>query len=80
MKCPICKHGETRPGETTVTLESNGSTVIFKRVPAEVCEVCGESYLDEITSAMLLEVVGQANQAGVEVDVRDWSRAAVLGP
>ncbi len=34
MKCMICKYGETLNGVTTVTLEINGATVIFQKVPA----------------------------------------------
>ena len=39
MKCVICKHGETNPGEVTVTLPKTEATLIFKLVPAEVCEI-----------------------------------------
>jgi YgiT-type zinc finger domain-containing protein len=39
MKCPICKGGETRPGRTAVTLERETTTLVFKAVPAEVCQL-----------------------------------------
>jgi YgiT-type zinc finger domain-containing protein len=42
MKCVICKHGETTPGSTTVTLEKASSTIVFKGVPALICDQCGE--------------------------------------
>ena len=32
MKCPICKHGETKPGLSTVTLERDGMAVVFRGV------------------------------------------------
>lgn len=38
MKCVICKHGETRPGKTTVTLERGGATIVVKGVPAWICD------------------------------------------
>ena len=41
MKCVICKHGETMPGKSTVTLERNGATLVFQQVPGEVCQNCG---------------------------------------
>ena len=31
----------------TVPLQRNGTTTIFKEVPADVCENCGEYYLSE---------------------------------
>lgn len=37
MKCLICKQAETRPGETTVTLERGELTLVIKHVPAKVC-------------------------------------------
>ena len=36
MKCPICKHGETKHGEATVTLERGGMAIVFRGVPGEV--------------------------------------------
>ncbi len=46
MKCPICKHGNTHAGVASITLERGNTTVMFKRVPAQVCENCGEVYHD----------------------------------
>ncbi len=54
MKCYVCRHGETQPDFVTVTLERDGSTLLVKEVPAEVCENCGEYYTDEETSRALL--------------------------
>lgn len=75
MKCVICKHGETQPGTTTVTLEREGMTLVFKNVPAQVCENCGEAYLDEATTARLLATAKDAAHAGVQVDVREYVAA-----
>jgi YgiT-type zinc finger domain-containing protein len=47
MKCIICKNGETKPGNATVTLEREGTTLVIKGVPADVCANCGEEYVDE---------------------------------
>jgi len=68
MKCVICKHGETRPGKTTVTLERDGLTLVFRNVPAEVCENCGEAYVDEATARDLMRRAEEAAEAGVMVD------------
>ncbi len=66
MKCVICKHGETSPGKGTVILEREGATLIFKGVPAEVCENCGEKYFDETTTERLLKIAEDAARSGVE--------------
>ena len=69
MKCTICKQGETHPGETTVTLQRGGTTVIVKGVPAEVCENCGEYYLSAEVSAVVLERAERAASNGTEVEI-----------
>ena len=75
MKCPICRHGEMHPGAVTVPLERDGMTIVFREVPALVCENCGESFHDEAVTAALLEQAEQA-AAGVEIDVRRFAVAA----
>jgi YgiT-type zinc finger domain-containing protein len=69
MTCVICKHGETSPGQVTVTLQRGETTIIIKRVPAQVCENCGEYYLDEATSQDLMQRAEQAATAGAEVEI-----------
>ena len=75
MKCIMCKQGETQPGTTTMTLERGATTVVFKHVPAEVCDTCGEAYLDAATTRHLLHVVEEAARVGVQVDVRSYVAA-----
>jgi YgiT-type zinc finger domain-containing protein len=45
MQCVICKHGETAPGFAVVTLNRADTVVVFKEVPADVCQTCGESII-----------------------------------
>ena len=53
MKCTICKNGETNKGLTTVTLERNGSLIVFNEVPADICDNCGEAYFSLETTQKL---------------------------
>ncbi|MHB2154411.1 type II toxin-antitoxin system MqsA family antitoxin [Calditrichota bacterium GD2] len=69
MKCVICKSGDTKPGFVTVTLQRKTTTVIFKEVPAEVCENCGEYYLSEEVSEKLLTRAEEAVKKGTEIEV-----------
>lgn len=77
MKCVICKSGETRPGKTTVTLEREELTLVFKGVPADVCQNCGEAYVSAELSRQLLASAEAAARAGVEVEVREFAAAQV---
>jgi YgiT-type zinc finger domain-containing protein len=71
--CVICKDGERKPGTATVTFSEGEATVVFERVPAEVCDNCGEEYVDEETADRLLEEAEQAARSGVRVTIRDYA-------
>ena len=75
MKCTVCKYGETRSGTTSVTLERNGVTIVFRDVPAMVCENCGEVYHDEAVAVQLIQRAEESVRAGVEVDIRRYAAA-----
>jgi YgiT-type zinc finger domain-containing protein len=75
MKCPICKHGNTHAGVASITLERGTSTVMFKSVPAEICDNCGEVYHDAKVTKSLLEQADLAAKVGVEIDVRRYASA-----
>ena len=76
MKCVICRQGETHPGNATVTLTREGMTLVVKRVPANVCDNCGEEYLEEDVTADLLSLVERSAQTGVEVEILEYAGAA----
>jgi len=69
MTCVICKHGDTRPGKVTVSLQRQNSTVIIKGVPGDVCENCGEYYLTEAVTKRLLSIAEEAVAKGAEVEI-----------
>ena len=73
MKCVICKHGETKRGHATVSVQRGASTIVIKEVPADVCINCGEYYLDEATAERVSEMVDQAEKNGTEVEVRRYA-------
>ena len=69
MTCLICKQGEARPGRATVTMQRGDCTVIFKGVPADVCENCGEYYVSEDVTKKLLSRAEVAVQNGAEIEI-----------
>jgi YgiT-type zinc finger domain-containing protein len=73
MKCVICRQGETREGLTTVTLERGPTVVVIRGVPAQVCDNCGEAYVDEDITARLLTEAEDAASAGNEVEVCNFA-------
>jgi YgiT-type zinc finger domain-containing protein len=69
MNCVLCKHGQTHPGQATVTLQRGETTVILKGVPAEICENCGEYYLSDDMTGQVLERAEAAVKSGAEVEI-----------
>jgi hypothetical protein len=47
-------------------------TLVFKKVPADICENCGEAYVNSEVSRQLLASAEQAAGLGVQVDVREY--------
>ncbi len=65
----LCKQGNTKLGNVTVTLQRGETIVILKDVPADVCENCGEYYLSEMVSRQVLERAEEAVKSGAEVEI-----------
>ena len=72
MKCVICKQGVTQPGKTSITLEREGVILVFKGVPAEVCQNCGEEYVSGEVTEDLLKRAEVLAQSGTQVDIRQY--------
>jgi len=56
-------------------LDRGEATLVFRGVPAQVCENCGEQYVDEQTTARLLSQAETAIRGGVQVEVRNYLAA-----
>ncbi len=73
MICPICRHGKMEKGFTTLVFENGNSTIIIKKVPANVCDNCQESFVSEEISKKLLTIVSDESKKGVEVEVLHYA-------
>lgn len=76
MQCVICKNGETTKGKATVTLEKDGSVVVIKGVSANICNNCGEYYLDDKTTDEVLQKANEAYRKGAEIEVINMKKTA----
>jgi YgiT-type zinc finger domain-containing protein len=76
MECVICKNGTTYLGKVTVTLDRNGSIIAIKEVPAQVCQNCGEYFLDTEMTKEVLKLAEQAVKKGVEIEVIKMGKVA----
>lgn len=69
MNCVICKTGHTTTGKVTITLQRGESVVVIKDVPAQVCDDCGEYYLDEVVTGRIYALAEDAVTRHAEVEV-----------
>ena len=69
MKCALCRHGDTAPGEATVTLQRGETIVVVKAVPADICENCGEYYLSAAVTEKVMSKAEDAVKNGAEVEI-----------
>lgn len=76
MECVICKNGNTAKGFSTFTLEKGDCIVVFKKVPAMICQNCGHAYFSEEISMQLFEIAEETVAKGVEVEVRTLKTAS----
>ena len=67
-KCPLCG-GHVKPGETTFTADIGTGVVVVRHVPARVCTLCGESWLEDPTAKNLERTVEEARARRHEVEV-----------
>jgi YgiT-type zinc finger domain-containing protein len=67
--CPTCRNGNLEEGHTTVVLERGEATLVFKSVPARLCENCGEAFVSAAVNADLLKTANLAVKGGVTLEL-----------
>lgn len=68
----MCKRGETKPGLTSILLTRDDFTLVMRDVPAEICEICGEDYIDGDVAKNLYHMAESMQNAGTVLDVRKY--------
>jgi YgiT-type zinc finger domain-containing protein len=67
--CSICKTGQLTTGKVTVTLEKEGSILLIKSVPAQICNNCSSYFLDPATTRIVLQKAENSVKNGAELEV-----------
>jgi len=57
-------------------MERGEATIVFKGVPADVCDICGEAFIGEDVSEEVYQQAESAVEAGVQFDVRSYKTPA----
>lgn len=71
MNCFMCK-GQMSMGIVNHIVDIEGSIIIIKNVPANVCKQCGEAFFDNDTVKKLESIVNQAKQSNAEITVINY--------
>lgn len=75
MKCVICREVDLAPGFATVKAQRGECLVIIKGVPADICQNCGEYYLDETVTQKVSEQFEDAAKRHAEVEILRYAAA-----
>ena len=69
MKCLKCFEGEPQIGVASLTYEREGSAIKVKveGIPAEICPICGEVYLNEAIAQQIYDLVSPLLEVGEEM-------------
>ena len=62
-----------RPGTVTVTLERGKTVVVVRDVPADVCENCGEYYLESSVAQEVYQRAEAAVARNAEVEILHYA-------
>ncbi|MDZ7690984.1 MAG: type II toxin-antitoxin system MqsA family antitoxin [Balneolaceae bacterium] len=73
MECTICKSGKMKDGEVTVTLQRGNSIIVIKKVPASVCQNCGEYTLSESVTRKIMQSAEHAVANNAEIEVLQYA-------
>jgi YgiT-type zinc finger domain-containing protein len=69
MKCTTCKNGDTAPDTVTISLTRSGTIVVIKEALAEVCDNCGDYFLDTAVAERIYEQAAAAVARHAEVEI-----------
>ena len=69
----MCKGEDLDSGKTTVKVQREETLVIIKDVPADVCEDCGEYYLEETVARKVYAQAEEALKRHNEVEILQYA-------
>ena len=67
-KCPICGGRKTK-GTTVYSVDLDKCLVVVRNVAAEICEQCGEEWIDNETAQELEQITNEAFAKRHQVEI-----------
>lgn len=75
MRCETCDNGERRQDKRAKVAEKDGRVALVLGVPVEVCDACGEVWLDMDVAKRLDELFKGMLSSDLEVATRHYDAA-----
>lgn len=73
--CPLCE-GKKEKGFTTYTVEFEGSILIVKKVPVNICSQCGEEWVPSEVAKKLEKITSDVRKKKPELEILSFDEAA----
>lgn len=73
MNCVLCKANLTK-GNVNHIIDLGEGIIIIKNVPANICEQCGEYYLDTNTALKIESILEDIKKNKAEVFIVNYSK------
>jgi YgiT-type zinc finger domain-containing protein len=74
--CTTCKNGVMRKGVASVTFDKDNVIIVFRGVPAQVCDVCGDYTIEGSIAKTLLKTAKEERIKGHEISILNYKKAA----
>jgi YgiT-type zinc finger domain-containing protein len=68
--CPLCG-AKKMSGTTPFTADLGSGVVVVRQVRATVCSQCGEEWVDDATARQLEQIVNDARERRLQVEVAE---------
>jgi YgiT-type zinc finger domain-containing protein len=65
-----------RKGTTTVTFDKDNVVIVFRNVPAQVCDICGDYTIEGNIAKPLLQTAKEERSKGHEISILNYGKAA----
>jgi len=65
-----------RAGVTTVTFDKDNVIIVFRNVPAQVCDTCGDYTIEGSIAKALLKTAKEERVKGHEISILNYNKAA----
>jgi YgiT-type zinc finger domain-containing protein len=66
--CPICG-GPYNPGTTTITIDKGNNLIVIRKVPAMICSICGEEWIEDPISQRIEQIVNKNESPNNQFEV-----------